>query len=160
MMNPALPLLPPDFVPARYAISDEVKAALRPLLVAGEPVVVSIANESDTVSLVATPKRLFTVKTGALGSGAAGIAIREYPWQGVFDIVQTPMTHNLKIAVHFRSNNGKVVEVGRRAMLAKPAVENLMPFENQSGSEVFRALLQLWNFHRAAQLAPDPPSEA
>jgi hypothetical protein len=145
-----IPTLPPEFVPARYMISDEVKAALRPLLNAGEPVLVSIANESDTVSIVATPQRLFTVKTGALGSGAAGIAIREYPWLGVFDIVQTPMTHSLKIAVHFRSNNGKVVEVGRRALLAKPAVENLMPFENQSGSEVCRALLQLWNLARAS----------
>lgn len=141
--------LPPDFAPARFAVSDEVKNAVRPLLSAGEPVLVSIANESDSVSIVATPRRLFTVKIGALGAGAAGIAIREYLWPAVFDIVQTPMTHNLKIAVHFRSNNGKTIEIGRRAMLAKPAVENLMPFENQSGSEVFQALLQLWNAGKA-----------
>lgn len=147
-MNPQFPSLPPGFTPARFVISDEVKSALRPLLVLGEPVVVSIANESDTVSIVATPSCLFTVKTGSLGAGAAGVAVRQYPWEGVFDIVPTPMTHNLKIAIHFRSNNGKTIEVGRRAMLAKPAVEPLMPFENQSGSEVVAALLQLWNFHR------------
>lgn len=149
MMNPSQPQLPPGFVPVRYAVSDEVKNALRPLLVAGEPVVVSIANESDTVSIVATPMRVFSVKTGALGAGAAGIATREYVWEAIFDIVQTPMTHNLKIALHFRSNNGKTIEIGRRALLAKPAVENLMPFENQAGSEVCHALLQLWNNARA-----------
>lgn len=145
-----IPQLPPEFQPIRYAISDETKTALRPFLTAGEPVVVSLANESDTVAIVATSNRLFTIKTGALGAGAAGTAVREYPWEGVFDLVHTPMTHNLKIAVHFRSNNGKVVEVGRRALMAKPAVENLMPFENQSGAEAFRALLQLWNLRRAA----------
>ncbi len=150
MTNSQLPNLPPNFVPVRTAISDETKAALRPLLQErGEPVLVSIANESDTVSIVATASRMWTVKTGALGAGAAGVLVREYPWDAVFDLVQTPMTHNLKIALHFRSNNGKSIEVGRRALLAKPAVENLMPFENQSGTEVFRALLQLWNFHRA-----------
>ncbi len=151
--------LPPGFVPVRAPISDEVKAAVRPVLPPGEPVLVSLANESDTVTLVATQNRLYTVKTGEMGAGAAGVSIREYPWEAVFDIVQTPMTHNLKIAVHFRSNNGKTVESGRRAMLAKPAVENLMPFENQTGSEVFRALLQLWNYRRA-RLAADAESAA
>lgn len=141
--------LPPGFTPARYTISDEVKMALRERLTPGDPVVVSIANESDTVSIIATPTRLFTIKTGALGAGAAGIAVREYPWEGVFNLVQTPMTHNMKIAVHFRSNDGRTVETGRRAMLAKPAVENLMPFESEGGAEVFGALLQIWNTRRA-----------
>lgn len=142
--------LPPDFSPARFTISDEVKAALRARLTPGDPVVISIANESDTVSIVATPGCLWTVKTGSLGAGAAGVSIREYPWEGLTNIVQTPMTHNLKIALHFRSNDGRTVEVGRRAMLAKPAVENLMPFESEAGAEVCRALLQIWNTRRAA----------
>ncbi|PQV64893.1 hypothetical protein B1R32_103160 [Abditibacterium utsteinense] len=145
--------LPAGFAPVRYTISDEVKSALRARLTPGDPVVVSIANESDTVSIVATPSRLFTIKTGSLGAGAAGVLVREYPWEGVFDIVATPMTHNLKIALHFRSNDNRTVEVGRRAALAKPAVENLMPFESAGGTEVFRALLQIWNARRAA---PDP----
>ncbi len=142
--------LPPGFAPARYAISDEVKAALRGRLTAGDPVIVSIANESDTVSIVATPGRLFTVKTGGLGAGATGVAVREYPWDSIQNMVQTPMTHNLKIAVHFRSNDGRTIESGRRAILAKPAVENLMPFEIEAGTEVFSALMQIWNARRAA----------
>ena len=153
MNNPQTPVLPANFVPARYAVSDEVKAALQPLFGVNEPVLVSISNESDTIAIVATPQRMWTVKTGALGAGATGVALREYPWEAVFNIVQTPMTHNLKIAIHFRSNNGKTIEVGRRALLAKPAIENLMPFENQSGSEVYEALLQLWNAFRAANTA-------
>lgn len=141
--------LPADFAPVRYAISDDVKNALRGSI-NGEPVLVTIANEGDTVSIVATPNRLFTIKTSQLGAGAAGVSVREYPWEGVFDLVMTPMTLNLKIAVHFRSNDGRKPEVGRRAALAKPAVENLMPFESVGGAEVFRAMLQLWNTKRAA----------
>jgi hypothetical protein len=141
--------LPQTFLPARYAISDEVKNALRGII-SGEPVLVSIANEGDTVSIVATPNRLFTIKTSQLGAGAAGASVREYPWEGVFDLVMTPMTHNLKIAVHFRTVDGRKPEVGRRAALGKPAIENLMPFESVAGAEVFRALLQLWNTKRAA----------
>ncbi|MBW3635220.1 MAG: hypothetical protein KY445_01985 [Armatimonadetes bacterium] len=147
--------LPPEFVPVRYAISDDAKNALRGVLQAGEPVIVSIANEGDTVSIVATPQRLFTVKTAQYGAGAAGASVKEFPWAGIFDIVMTPMTLNLKIAVHYRSNDGRKAEVGRRAMLAKPAVENLMPFELVGGEEVFRALLQIWNSRRAeTQNAP------
>jgi hypothetical protein len=141
--------LPPGFAPVRYIISDDAKNALRGRLPAGEPVVISISNEGDTVAIVATPSCLFSVKTGSLGAGAAGASIREYPWEGVFNLVVTPMTHNLKIAVHFRSSDGRKVEVGRRAMMAKPAVENLMPFEIEAGQQVFRALLQIWNYKRA-----------
>lgn len=141
--------LPPGFAPVRYSISDDAKNALRGRLPAGEPVIISISNEGDTIAIVATPSRLFSVKTNSLGAGAAGANIREYPWEGVFDIVSTPMTHNLKIAVHFRSSDGKKVEVGRRAMLAKPHVDNLMPFEIEGGQQVFRSLLQVWNYKRA-----------
>jgi hypothetical protein len=142
--------LPPGFAPVRYIISDDAKNALRGQLPVGEPVIVSISNEGDTITIVATPSRLFTVKTGSLGAGALGASVREYPWEGVFNFVMTPMTHNLKIAVHYRSSDGRKIEVGRRAMMAKPAVENLMPFEIEAGTQVFRALLQVWNFKKAA----------
>ncbi len=141
--------LAPNFVPVRYTISDDAKNALRSVLQASESVIVSIANEDDTVSIVATPQRLFAVKTAQYGVGAAGVSVKEFPWAGVFDIVMAPMTLNLEIAVHYRSNDGRKAEVGRRAMLAKPAVENLMPFELVAGEEVFRALLQIWNSSRA-----------
>jgi hypothetical protein len=140
--------LPPEFVPVRYALSDATKNALRGLMQPNEPVVVSIANEGDTVSLVATPERLFAVKTAQMGAGASGVSVKEFPWEGVFNLVMTPMSFNLKIAVHFRSNDGRKVEVGRRALLAKPAVENLMPFELAAGEEAFNALMQLWNNKR------------
>ena len=142
--------LPPGFEPVRYAISDDVKNALRGVLQAGDPVVISIANESDTVSIVATPTRFYSIKTGELGAGASGAAVREYPWEGVFNLVMSPMTHNLRITVHFRTSDGKKVEIGRRALLGKPATENLMPFESEAGAQVFRAMLQIWNFKRAA----------
>lgn len=150
--------LPPGFAPVRYSISDDAKNALRGRLPAGEPVIISISNEGDTVAIVATPSRLFSVKTGALGAGAAGVNVREFPWEGVFNFVAMPMTHNLKIAVHFRSSDGKKVEVGRRAMLAKPAIENLMPFEIEAGQQVFQALLQIWNYRKAMAQDAEPPA--
>ena len=148
-MNPADWGLPPDFSPVRYALSDEAKNAIRPLLNPNEPVVVSLANEGDTVTIVATPQRVFVVKTGALGAGASGTNVREFPFEGIFDIVKRPQTHNLTLAIHYRSNDGKRVEVGRRALLARERVENLMPFEIAAGEDVFRALLQIWNWKRA-----------
>ncbi|RYG75422.1 hypothetical protein EON80_00740 [bacterium] len=147
--------LPPGFAPVRYSISDDAKNALRGQLPAGEPVVISISNEGDTVAIVATPSRLFSVKTGSLGAGAGGASVREYPWEGVFDFVMTPMTHNLKIAIHFRSSDGRKVEVGRRAMMGKPVVDNLMPFEIEGGQQVYRALLQVWNYKRAMEQAAE-----
>ncbi|HEX9996628.1 MAG TPA: hypothetical protein VGB45_05765 [Abditibacterium sp.] len=153
--------LPPGFAPVRYGVSDEVKNALRGLLPAGEPVILSIANESDNVAIVGTPSCFFSVKTGELSAGAGGVAVREYPWEGVFDLIMTPMTHNLRITVHFRTSNGKKVEVGRRALLGKPATEHLMPFEHEAGAQIFRAMLQIWNFKRAAateKAANDSPT--
>ena len=141
--------LPPAFTPVRYAVSDAAKSAVRPLLAANEPVIISLGNEGNSVSLVGTPRRLFVIKISDLGGGAAGAKIREFPWEGIAQIVKRPQTHNLTLALHFRSNDGKTVEVGRRAALAKPAVDNLMAFEIAAGEEIFLVLMQMVNWTKA-----------
>lgn len=141
--------LPPNFTPVRYAISDAAKAAVRPFLQANEPVVVSLGNEGDTIAIVGTPQRLLVIKTSTLGGGAAGAAVKEFPWEGLRDIVSRPQTLNLTLALHYNSNDGRRVEVGKRARLAKDAVDNLMAFELVAGQEVFVALLQISNWKKA-----------
>jgi hypothetical protein len=143
--------LPPEFVPVRYAIPDEAKHLVRDLLQPNEPVIISIGNEGDTVSLVATPYRVMVVKTASLGAGASGGSVREFPYEGIERIVMRPQSINLTLALHYRTSNGRTVEVGRRARLAKPAVDNLMAFELVAGQEVYEALLSIWEFKREQQ---------
>ena len=141
--------LPPEFAPARFPIPDDAKAAVRPLLKAGDPVVISLANDEDAVILIGTPQQLLVVKISELGAGAAGVKVREFPWQGIARIVATPLSFQLKIALHYRlSNNGRTVEVGRRARLADAAVENLAGFDLEQGNVVLVAMMQIWESKR------------
>lgn len=141
--------LPPGFTPVRYVISDDAKVVVRDLLKPNEPVIVSISNEGDTIAIVATPFRVLVVKTAGLGAGRSGASVKEYPWEGIFDIVLSPLALNVKFAIHYRSVDGRTVEVGRRAMIAKPHVDNLMAYEKAGGQEVFKALLKIWNYKKA-----------
>ncbi len=141
--------LPPDFTPVRFPISDEAKAAVRSLLGQSDPVVISLANDEDAIAIIGTPTRLLVVKLSALGAGAAGVKVREFPWEGIERIVATPLSFQLKIALHYRSsNNGRTVEVGRRAKLADAAVENLAGFDLDNGTAVVAAMTQIWESQR------------
>lgn len=142
--------LPADFAPVRYPIDGEVKEVLRPLLSAGEPVLVTLSNIEGTVSVVATPQHLFAIRSGDAIAGVTGFAVREFPWAGITKLVLQQAGTHLKFAIGFRSSNGRTVEVGRRAALGKDAVENLMPFESASGHETFAAIYQLWEFFKNA----------
>ena len=142
--------LPEGFQPVRYAISDSVKEILRGLLRPNEPVVISLANEGDTISLVGTPYRLFAVKTNPLMSGAAGNNARDFPWEAITDLKLGQAALNVKFSVHFRSSNGRTPEVGRRAAMGKPVVENYMPFESAAGQEVFAAMTAIIAHKREA----------
>jgi len=141
--------LPPEFTPVRFPIPDDAKIAVRPLLGQGDPVVISLANDEDALALVGTPQRLLVVKLSALGAGAAGVKVREFPWEGITRIVATPLSFQLKIALHYRtSNNGRTVEVGRRAKLGDAAVENLAGFDLDNGNAVLAAMMQIWESKR------------
>lgn len=146
-MNP-LWNLPPHFVPVRFPISDAVKNVVRPLLGANEPVIVSLTNDEDAITLLATPERVFAVKIGGLSAGAQGVTVREFPWEGLTNIVVTPLSFQLKVALHFRSSNGRTVEVGRRAQMGKPAVENLAGFDAEKGGQACAAIISIWNHKR------------
>jgi len=142
--------LPPGFAPARYAISDGVKEVVRDLLGADEPVVVTLANEGDSISLVATPKRLFSIRSG-MGAGVTGFNVREFPWDGIADLRLQASSLNVKIAIHFKTVDGRIVEVGRRAALGKPAVDNLTPFEPSAGTQAFEAIHAIWHHKRGTE---------
>lgn len=139
--------LPPDFQPVRYPIADDVKGILRDLLRPNEPVVVTLANEGDTILLVATPQRLFSVRYGGVTAGVTGCTVREFPWEGITNIVLQQAAINVKIVIHFKSSDGRTVAVGQRARLAKAATDNLMPFESAAGMEAFQAIYSIWQ-HR------------
>jgi hypothetical protein len=154
MNNPTQWGLPADFVPVRYDIPDEAKNALRGLLSAEEPVVITLANEEQTATLVGTTKRLFVAKTGQMGTSAMGVNvaatanIREFPWEGIANLTLTPMTSIAKFTIGYRTSNGKTVEVGVRARMGKPAVEHIAGFESAAAQQAYRAMLQIWHSKR------------
>ena len=77
--------------------------------------------------------------------------MREFPWEGIARIVATPLSFQLKIALHFRSsNNGRTVEVGRRAQIGRRAVvENLAGFDlEQRPGRRLTAIMQIWEGQR------------
>lgn len=146
MNDPAVAFgLPAGFAPVRLPISDAAKDVLRSLLAPGEPVIITLSNESDTLAIVATPQRVFVVKSGATIAGVTGANVKEFPWEGLTNLKLQPASLNAKIALAFKSNdNGRTCEVGQRARLAKDVVENLMPFESNAASQVFSAMWQIW----------------
>lgn len=137
--------LPAGFSPVRHPISDDVKNVVRDLLGPGEPVVVTLSNEGDSITLIATPQRLFSVRAGTVGgAGVTGANVREFSWEGITKLILQPAALNVKIAIHYRTMDGRTVEVGRRAAMGKDAVDNVMPFESNAGSDAFQAIYDIW----------------
>lgn len=141
--------LPVDFEPARFDIIEDVKNALREELAANEPIIVSITNRAGSVAVLATPWRVFCVKTGALsGVGVTGCKIKEFPWEGITNLVAQQAADNLKFAIHYRTSNGTSVETGRRAALGKPAVDHFAAFDLEKGTLAFDAINSVWQHKR------------
>ncbi|BCM91134.1 hypothetical protein IAD21_02998 [Abditibacteriota bacterium] len=142
--------LPPDFTPARYSISDDAKTAVRPVLGANEPVIVSLQNDEELVSILATPGRILTVRAHEIGVGAGTSQVKTFPWPGVFNLTLRPQAFNVSFVIEYRTaDNGKTVEIGRRALLGKPKSDILAGFSKSEGEAAFHALVQLWNWKKA-----------
>jgi len=142
--------LPADFAPARFPIGDEEKELIREMLGADEPVLVTLVNENNTTTIVATTQRLFTIRSGQ-GAGVTGFTVREFPWSGIHDMRLTQMGTNVKIQVGFKSrDNGRTAEIGPKAAFAKDAIDDLKPFETNAGTQCFEAMHTLWHTLRAA----------
>jgi hypothetical protein len=137
--------LPEGFSPVRYPIEDGVKDVVRGVLVANEPVVVTVANESATVSVVATPQRLLVVKSGAAGAGLTGFNTKEFPWEAITNLIFAPVSINCKYSICYKSASGKVA-TGTRAKLGKDAKDDVMPFETVAGEEAFQAIYAIWHY--------------
>ena len=135
--------LPPGFQPVRYGINEQAKNAVRELLQPNEPVIISLANEEETVSIIATPQRLFAARTGQ-SAGVTGCMVKEFPWGDITNLVLQHAGPNVKIAVHYKTSDGRTVATGLRAKLAKPAVDNLMPFDPAIGAQAFEAIYSVW----------------
>lgn len=151
MINASQWGLPPDFVPVRFAIPEDAKNAVRPLLGANEPVIVSLSNDEELISLVATPGRVLSIRAQEIGIGAGGAQIKSYPYPGIFDLTMRPQPLIASIVIEYRtSDNGKTVEIGRRAALGKPKSDVFTGFSREQGEAAFAALMQLWQ-HKKAQ---------
>lgn len=143
--------LPEGFAPVRYPISDEVKDVARGVLAPGEPAIVTIANEAGTVSVIATPQRLISIKSGAGGAGVTGFNAKEYSWEAITNLIFAPVSINCKYSVCYKSSGGGKVETGMRAKMGKDAKDDLMPFETAAGEEAFQAIYAIWH-HKMMQL--------
>jgi hypothetical protein len=143
--------LPEGFVPVRYPVSYDVKEVVRGVLEPGEPVVATLANEAGTISLIATPQRLITMKSGATGAGVTGFNTKEFPWEGITNLIFQPVSINCKISICYKTTSGGKVETGLRARMGKDAKDDVMPFETAAGEEFFRAIYAIWH-HKMMQL--------
>jgi len=144
--------LPEGFTPLRYSISEETKEMMRGVLPPGEPVVATIANEGGTVIVIATPQRLFTIKTKTIGgAGVTGFSTKEFPWEAITNLVLQPASLNVVFQIHYKSNDGIKVEVGRRAKMSKDTTDKVMPFETEAGTQFFQAIYRIWH-HRMVEL--------
>ena len=141
--------LPAGFRPILFPISPDVKDLLREVLSASEPAVVTLSNTEGSIFLVATPQRLFSVRTGQ-GAGITGFDVREYPWEGLTDLRLQSAGISSKIALHFKSSDGRTVALGQRAGFAKAAVDNLTPFDPEQAAPAFEALQTIWVHKRSA----------
>ena len=141
--------LPEGFEPIRFPIADEVKDVVRRILHPGEAVIATLANESGTVSIVATNKSLITIKSGDMGAGAGGVQTKEYLWEAIENFVLQPGSLNVAIQIHYKTSGGGKVEMGRRAKMGRDAVDKVMPFHTENGTAVFDALHSVWENKRA-----------
>jgi hypothetical protein len=142
--------LPEGFAPVRFAIADDIKELLRPMLGLAEPAVVTLANIEGTVTLVGTPQRLFVVRSGGTSAGVTGYSAREFPWAGMTKLVLAHAGHNVKLSIGFRTSNGRTAEVGRRAAMGRDATEHAFPFDAAQGQGAFAALHQIWHHVRSS----------
>ena len=143
--------LPQGFTPVLMPLPDEIKSALRPRFQANEPVIISLSNEGDSVFLVATTERVWTVRSG-MTAGTGGVNVREYSWHEIADLKMLQSPLNIKITLSFHSRDGRKPESGPRAKQWKLHTDALMPFESARGVQAFQALQNVWIHKTRAEL--------
>jgi hypothetical protein len=141
--------LPEGFAPVRYPLAEEVKDVARGVLAPGEPAIVTLANESQSISLIASPQRLIVIKSGAVGAGVTGFNTKEFPWEAITNLIFAPLSLNCKFSICYKTSGGDVA-TGRRAKMGKDAKDDVMPFELAAGEEVFQAIYAIWH-HKMSQ---------
>ena len=141
--------LPEGFGPVRFSVDDSIKDLVREIIAPGEAVIASVANEGDTISIIATTQRIFSIRSGA-NAGVTGFTTREFTWDAITDMRLQQNPTNVTISLHFQSkDNGRTAEVGQKAKFAKPTVDKLMPFETNAGTAVFEAIHAVWHHKNA-----------
>ncbi|RYX85293.1 hypothetical protein EON83_06775 [bacterium] len=141
--------LPPGFAPVRFDVPEEAKNAVRSVLGANEPVIVSLTNDEELVSLVATPGRILSVRTQEIGISAGNSQVKTFPYPGIFNLTLRPQPLIVSFVLEYRTSvNGKTVEIGRRAALGKPKADTLTGFSREQGEAAFNALVALWKWKK------------
>lgn len=143
--------LPEDFEPVRFPIDEEIKDVLRPLMAPDEAVIVTASNEGNSISLIATTQRVFTIRSGGPTAGVTGFTTRDFTYEAITDMRLQQAPLNVSIALHFQSKDGgRTAEVGQKAKFGKPAVDKLMAFETNAGTLAFEAIHTIWHWKKQA----------
>ena len=141
--------LPEDFEPIRYPIDDEIKEVLRPLMAPDETVIVTAANEGNSITLVATNLRVMSIRSGGATAGVTGFTVRDFIYEAITDMRLQAAPLNVSIALHFQSkDNGRSAEIGQKAKFGKPATDKLMAFETNAGTMAFEAIHSVWHWKK------------
>ncbi|HEX8552456.1 MAG TPA: hypothetical protein VF681_12985 [Abditibacteriaceae bacterium] len=137
--------LPEGFKPVRFPVNDDIKQLVREIIEPGEAIIACVANEGDTIALLATNRRVLTIRSGA-NAGVTGFTTRDFTWEALTDMRLQSNPTNVAISLHFQSkDNGRTAEVGQKAKFAKPAIDKVMPFETNAGTQVFEAIHAVWH---------------
>lgn len=139
--------LPAGFRPINFPIPDDIKSLMREKLRAGEPVIASVTNEEAAISLVATPQRIFVIRTG-LAAGVTGFQAREYSWEAIADMKLQANPGNVKISLLYHSRDGKTPETGPRAHQWGMKSDEIAPLETSTGTQVFENIHAAWHHKR------------
>ena len=135
--------LPPGFQPVVSPLPNEVKDVLRGMLRPNEPIIASLGNEGDTIFIVASTQRVFSVRRGAT-AGVTGFTIRPYEWNEITDMKMQTASLNVRIVLSYHSRDGRTPESGPRAKQWKLHTDSLAPFETARGSQVYEAIQSIW----------------
>lgn len=110
--------------PVAYELSGPLLDSLAEAMQEGERVLVSLQNESGTVALAATNRRVLVLRTGALTGTYGRTSCRELPYLSIAEVKHQTVGALGKLQLMVRTIAGKP-EVGVRGRMAKLTPENL-----------------------------------
>ena len=139
------PAAPPRVLfttPVAYEITGPLLDKLAEEMQDGERVLVSLQNESGTVGIAATNRRILVLRTGALTGTYSRTSCRELPYLSIAEVKHQVVGALGKLQLIVRMIAGKP-EVGVRGRMAKLVPENLAGMPAKELVSVASALRKL-----------------